>query len=61
MDQLSEPVVANMYWLLGAGIIMVLALWFSKKSRTVTETEVNLARKERAWNVSPHPHSHGHW
>ena len=45
MDQLSEPVVANMYWLLGAGIIMVLALWFSKKSRTVTETEVNLARK----------------
>ncbi|MEN6324104.1 MAG: inorganic phosphate transporter [Proteiniphilum sp.] len=45
MGKLSEPVVANIYWLLGAGIIMVLALWFSKKSRTVTETEVNLARK----------------
>ncbi|WP_298648224.1 inorganic phosphate transporter [uncultured Proteiniphilum sp.] len=45
MGKLSEPVVANIWWLLGAGVIMVLALWFSKKSRTVTETEVNLARK----------------
>jgi hypothetical protein len=45
MGRLSEPVVANMYWLLGAGIIMVLSLWFSKKSMTLTETEVNLARK----------------
>ncbi|WP_352423375.1 inorganic phosphate transporter [Proteiniphilum sp.] len=45
MGRLSEPVVANIRWLLGAGVIMVLALWFSKKSRSVTETEVNLARK----------------
>lgn len=45
MGRLAEPVVANIGWLLGAGVIMVLALWFSKKSRTVTETEVNLARK----------------
>lgn len=45
MGVLSEPVVANVWWLLGAGIIMVLSLWFSKKSRTVTETEVNLSRK----------------
>lgn len=45
MGKLSEPVVANIWWLLGAGVIMVLALWFSKKSRSVTETEVNLARK----------------
>lgn len=45
MGVLSEPVVAHMGWLLGAGVIMVLALWFSKKSRTVTETEVNLSRK----------------
>lgn len=45
MGRFSEPVVANMYWLLGAGIIMVLSLWFSKKSMTLTETEVNLARK----------------
>src|SRR5690554_2105364 len=45
MGMLSEPVVANIGWLLGAGVIMVLALWFSKKSRSVTETEVNLSRK----------------
>ncbi|MDD2326825.1 MAG: inorganic phosphate transporter [bacterium] len=45
MDKLNEPVVANIAWLIGAGVIMILALWFSKKSRSVTETEVNLARK----------------
>lgn len=45
MGELNKPVVANWPWLLGAGVVMVLALWFSKKSRSVTETEVNLARK----------------
>ena len=45
MSELSKPVVAQWQWLMGAGVVMVLALWFSKKSRTVTETEVNLARK----------------
>lgn len=45
MGRLSEPVVAHAGWLIGAGLIMVLALVFSKKSRTVTETEVNLSRK----------------
>ena len=45
MGDLAQPVVANIGWLMGAGIIMVLALWFSKKSRSVTDTEVNLARK----------------
>lgn len=45
MDKLNEPAVANWYILLIAGGIMVLALWFSKKGRGVTETEVNLARQ----------------
>jgi len=45
MGRLAGPVIAKTGWLLGAGVIMVLSLWFSKKSRTVTETEVNLARK----------------
>lgn len=45
MGRLAEPVVAHSGWLIGAGIIMVLSLVFSKKSRTVTETEVNLSRK----------------
>jgi phosphate/sulfate permease len=45
MGKLSEPVVANIYWLLGAGTLMTLSLFLSKKSRTVSNTEVNLARK----------------
>lgn len=45
MSELNKPVIAQWQWLFGAGVIMVLALWLSKKSRTVTETEVNLARK----------------
>ncbi|MFV0392543.1 MAG: inorganic phosphate transporter [Paludibacteraceae bacterium] len=45
MGDLNHPAAAKTIWLLGAGTIMVLALWFSKKSRSVTETEVNLARK----------------
>lgn len=45
MNKLSEPVVVDWRFLFGAGVIMVLALWFSKKARTVTKTEVNLARQ----------------
>ncbi len=39
------PVTADWRYLLGAGVIMVLALMFSKKAQTVTDTEVNLARQ----------------
>ena len=46
MSDLSKPVIADWRYLLGAGIIMILALWFSKKSRSVTETEVNLASQK---------------
>lgn len=45
MGALNNPVTANWQWLLGAGGTMILALWFSKKSRSVTETEVSLSRK----------------
>jgi len=45
MGKLSEPVSVDWRYLFGAGIIMVLALWFSKKARTVTKTEVNLSRQ----------------
>lgn len=44
MGALADPVQANIWWLLGAGGVMVAALYFSKKARTVTETEVKLAR-----------------
>ncbi len=45
MDSLNGPVKADPRILLAAGLVMVLALWFSKKARTVTETEVNLGRQ----------------
>ncbi|MDD3320353.1 MAG: inorganic phosphate transporter [Paludibacter sp.] len=45
MSKLSEPVSADWRYLLGAGVIMILAIWFSKKSKSVTMTEVNLARQ----------------
>lgn len=45
MGELAAPVVADWRYLLGAGVIMVLALMFSRKARTVSETEVNLARQ----------------
>lgn len=46
MGDLNKPVVANVLVLLVAGTIMIVTLWFSKKAKTVTETEVNLARQE---------------
>lgn len=46
MGALMEPVKANIWILLAAGVVMVITLWFSRKARKVTETEVNLARQE---------------
>lgn len=45
MTMLTEPVRTNTLLLLGAGVIMILTLTFSKKARSVTETEVNLGRQ----------------
>ncbi len=52
-DPLTVPMVAlqkkihtNTFFLLAAGIIMVLTLWLSRKARTVTKTEVSLGRQE---------------
>ncbi len=46
MDALTEPVRTDSLLLLAAGTIMVVTLWFSKKARSVTETEVNLGRQD---------------
>jgi phosphate/sulfate permease len=43
MEGLREPVQADWRILVAAGVVMVLALWFSKKARKVTATEVNLS------------------
>ena len=58
MGSLMAPVQVNMLWLMGAGVVMVLALVFSRKARTVIETEVKLARangvaKERFGSCLP--------
>lgn len=45
MDSLNGAVKADVAIMLAAGLVMVLALWFSKKARSVTETEVNLGRQ----------------
>ncbi len=44
MVGLTAKVQTDMVFLVGAGLIMVAALFFSKKARTVSDTEVKLAR-----------------
>lgn len=46
MGELAQPVSASFVYLLIAGTIMTITLWLSKKARTVTETEINLARQD---------------
>ena len=45
MDSLAEEVPAEPILLFISGGIMVLTLWFSKKARTVSDTEIDLARQ----------------
>ena len=46
MEALQEPIQSNTFLLLIAGTIMVVTLWLSRKSRTVTKTELTLGRQE---------------
>jgi len=46
MDALQQPMQTNTFLLLIAGAIMVVTLWVSRKSRTVTKTELSLGRQE---------------
>jgi phosphate/sulfate permease len=45
MSALQKPVKTPLYFLIAAGIIMVLTLRFSKKSRSVTATTIDLSRQ----------------
>ena len=45
MQSLAEKVPAEPMLLFIAGGVMVLTLWFSKKARTVSDTEIDLARQ----------------
>ncbi|MCB0650312.1 MAG: inorganic phosphate transporter [Saprospiraceae bacterium] len=46
MSGLAGAVKTPPFFLLLAGAIMAVTLWFSKKARSVTETEINLAKQE---------------
>ena len=46
MGALNNPVKAESWFLIVAGVVMVLTLWFNKKADSVTETEINLAKKD---------------
>lgn len=46
MESLLNPVRTPTYFLLAAGIVMIFALVFSKKAKSVTKTEVDLARQD---------------
>jgi len=45
MSVLGTAYPTKTYLLVGAGMVMTLTLWFSRKARSVTETEVNLGRQ----------------
>lgn len=45
MTALQEPVNTPIYFLIAAGMIMVLTLRFSKKARSVTATTIDLSRQ----------------
>lgn len=45
MTQLSGKVQTPAYFLIIAGLIMAVTLWFSKKARSVSETELKLSRQ----------------
>ena len=49
MEALRQPVRANTLFLLIAGVVMVVTLWVSRKSRTVTKTELRLGRQDEGF------------
>jgi phosphate/sulfate permease len=46
MGHLTQNLITPPFFLILAGVIMVTTLWLSKKSRTVSETELTLSRQE---------------
>jgi phosphate/sulfate permease len=51
MDALANPIPARTEILLFCGLIMVLTLFFSKKARSVTATEVDLGRQVEGYEA----------
>ncbi len=46
MGGLLGDIITPSYFLIGAGFIMLIVLWFSRKAQTVIETSLNLSRQE---------------
>jgi len=46
MDSLNSPASTPLYFLIGAGLIMIISLAFSKKAKKVVDTSVNLSRQD---------------
>jgi phosphate/sulfate permease len=56
----DDSIVAPFYFLVFAGLVMVITLWTSKKAKTVIETELNLSRQtEGVDRFSPNTLSRG--
>ena len=49
MEGLTGSVQTNTFLLLTAGLIMVITLYFSRKARSVTKTEINLSRQSEGY------------
>ncbi len=49
MEVLEQPLPINIFFLLAAGAVMVGTLWLSRKTRTVTKTEVSLGRQDEGF------------
>jgi phosphate/sulfate permease len=49
MTSLSGKILTPTYMLLLAGLVMVIALYKSKKARSVTATEINLSRQDEGY------------
>jgi phosphate/sulfate permease len=49
MVGLKFPIQTPYIFLIAAGLVMVLTLWFSSKAKTVTETEVKLGMQEETF------------
>lgn len=49
MESLLEPVQTPTIYLVLAGVIMIITLAFSKKARSVTQTEIDLARQSEGY------------
>jgi len=46
MGNLLGEIKTPLYFLFGAGVVMVITLWFSRKARTVADTELKLSRQD---------------